>query len=94
MRVRVVISYDFSEDERRTVNAYYGDPGLADRKTLKRCIEIFGEPTNDNWVFTFNYLFNRVWIHQRQVQQLTWKQSNSLATKGYLGKFARQAQAV
>ena len=51
MRVRVVISYDFSEDERRTVNAYYGYPGLADRKTLKRCIEIFGEPTNDNWVF-------------------------------------------
>ena len=51
MRVRVVISYDFSEDERRTVNAYYGDPGLADRKTLKSCIEMFGEPTNDNWVF-------------------------------------------
>jgi hypothetical protein len=49
MRVRVVISYDFSEDERRTVNAYYGEPGLASRKSLKQLINMFGEPTNENW---------------------------------------------
>ena len=49
MRVRVVISYDFSEDDRRTVNAYYGKPGLASCKSLKQLINMFGEPTNENW---------------------------------------------
>ena len=51
MRVRVVITYDFSTAERRRLNDYLGEPGLADRQFLKDLIWDHGHPANGgDWV--------------------------------------------
>ena len=55
MKVRVVISYNFSEEERRAINAYFGEPGMADRETLKSLIEFNGDPRDgNNWAEIFD----------------------------------------
>lgn len=55
MKVRVVISYNFSEEERRAINAYFGEPGMADRETLKSLIESNGDPRDTgHWAEIFN----------------------------------------
>ena len=52
MRVRVVITYDFSTAERRRLNDYLGEPGLADRQFLKDLLWDNGHPDNTHgeWV--------------------------------------------
>ena len=51
MRVRVVITYDFSTAERRRLHDYLGRPGLADRQFLKDLIWDHGHPANGgDWV--------------------------------------------
>ena len=51
MRVRVVITYDFSTAERRRLHDYLGRPGLADRQFLKDLIWEHGHPANGGeWV--------------------------------------------
>ena len=51
MRVRVVITYDFSTAERRRLHDYLGEPGLADRQYLKYLIWHHGHPANGGeWV--------------------------------------------
>jgi hypothetical protein len=52
MRVRVVLTYDFSTAERRRLHDYYGLPGLADRQFLKDLLWDLGHPANTNgdWV--------------------------------------------
>ena len=55
MKVRVVISYNFSEEERRAINAYFGEPGMADRETLKSLIESNGDPRGiHHWAEIFD----------------------------------------
>ena len=51
MRVRVVLTYDFSTAERRRLHDYLGRPGLADRQFLKDLIWDHGHPGNGGeWV--------------------------------------------
>ena len=56
MRVRVVLTYDFSTAERRRLHDYYGLPGLADRQFLKDLLWDLGHPDNTNgeWVSLLN----------------------------------------
>ena len=41
MKVRVVITETFTDEMRRALNAYYGEPGLATREDLKKMIRTY-----------------------------------------------------
>ena len=42
MKVRAVITYDFSEDERRAISDYYGHATLQTRQELKNILKQCG----------------------------------------------------
>ena len=47
MRVKIEYVVDVSDEFRRAINAYYGDPGLASREKVKQWFWRYGESMND-----------------------------------------------
>ena len=50
MKVRCVFTAYFTDENRRSVNAYYGKPGMATRDELKFELESRGNLQNPDWV--------------------------------------------
>lgn len=54
MKVNTVLSYDFTDEERRLVNAYYRMPGLATPDMLQELMEGYGLPRKgEGWFVIF-----------------------------------------
>lgn len=51
MKVRVAYTVEASDDYRRAINLFYGEPGLASRDDVRRWLMAYGTSEDDNLMY-------------------------------------------